>query len=187
MWATRLSANRGVAPEERLTQAELWQGVKRGARHPGEFAAHVQSCTVLSGGSNAFVREIVIGDGGVHAKNGKSMIQEVFLQDHLYLLATTRESGAKTTMMVGYGCDAASQEEEELDPYLSLYYELVMGTDSPEPGSQAERDIINGYRSLAKQILEDSVRLIRTWKMNGRLQELAKQEKEGTNGVAAVA
>ncbi|KAI0126684.1 hypothetical protein BJ170DRAFT_684266 [Xylariales sp. AK1849] len=168
--------NKHVPPEERLSRAELWQGVKRGARHPGEFASHVQQCTILSGDSNKFAREIVIGEGGVHSKNGKSMIQDVLLQDNFYLLATTRESGAKTTMLVSYGCDASSQEEEELDPYLSLYYELVMGDDSPEPGSEGERNIITGYRTLAKQILQDSVKLIRTWKLNGELKEWAAEE-----------
>lgn len=84
--AYTIAANRGAAPAERLTRAELWQGVKRGARHPGEFAAHVQACTVLPGGTrNEFVREIVIGDGGVHAKSGRRMTQDVFLQDNLYV------------------------------------------------------------------------------------------------------
>jgi len=81
-----IAANRGItAPEERLSRAELWQGVKHGARHPGDFAEHVQSCTVLSGSGNKFVREIVIGDGGVHAKKGKEMVQDVFLQDDLFV------------------------------------------------------------------------------------------------------
>jgi hypothetical protein len=68
------------------------------------------------------------------------------------LLAITRESGAKTTMMVGYECESTTQEEEELDPYVTLWYELVMGDDSPEPGSQAEREIVAGYRTLAKNM-----------------------------------
>ncbi|KAK4184505.1 hypothetical protein QBC35DRAFT_455182 [Podospora australis] len=173
----------GIAPSERLSRAELWQGVKRGARFPGEFASHVQSCTVLPGGTaNCFAREIVIGDGGVHAKQGKKMVQDVFLQDNLYLLATTRESGAKTTMMVGYGCNSSSQEEEELDPYLTLYYELVMSQDeSPKPGSEEEHKIISGYRALAKHLCEDTVRLVRKWKVEGRLEELARYEKEEQN------
>ncbi|MCJ1247521.1 hypothetical protein MMC30_004735 [Trapelia coarctata] len=76
-----VAANKGVALEERLTRAELWQGVKRGARFPGEFAEHGQRCAVLSGSGNEFLREIVIGSDGVHASEGQSMIQDVFLQD----------------------------------------------------------------------------------------------------------
>jgi hypothetical protein len=89
------------------------------------------------------------------------------------LLAITRESGAKTTMMVGYGCESTTQEEEELDPYVTLWYELVMGDDAPEPGSQAEHEIVAGYRTLAKNICQDTVRLVRKWKLSGRLQEMA--------------
>ncbi|KAL4744359.1 hypothetical protein BDW72DRAFT_188715 [Aspergillus terricola var. indicus] len=180
--AYTIAANRGAAPAERLTRAELWQGVKRGARHPGEFAAHVQACTVLPGGTrNEFVREIVIGDGGVHAKSGRRMTQDVFLQDNLYLLATVRDTGAKTTMMVGYGCESGSQEDEELDPYLTLYYELVMRDDAPEPGSKAEQELIVGYRALAKRLCEETVKLVRGWKKSGRLEKLAKEEEEEEN------
>ena len=83
-------------------------------------------------------------------------------------------------MMVGYGCDAASQEAEEFDPYVTLWYELVIGDDAPEPGSKAEREIITGYRTLAKHICEDTVRLVRQWKMSGRLQQLGKEDETGT-------
>ncbi|KAJ2975051.1 hypothetical protein NQ176_g5732 [Zarea fungicola] len=171
-----ICANKGVSPEQRLTRTELWQGVKHGACHPEDFAAHVQSCTVLPGGTpNAFAREIIIGDGGIHAKKGKSMIQDVFLQDNLYLLATVRETGHKTTMMVGYGCDSASQEEEELDPYLTLFYELVVPKESsPAPGSKEESDLISGYRGLAKNLCHETVRLIRQWKEDGSLQDRAE-------------
>jgi hypothetical protein len=81
-------------------------------------------------------------------------------------------------MMVGYGCESASQEDEELDPYLTLYYELVMGEDAPEPGSKAEQEIIIGYRALAKRLCEETVELVRTWKKNGRLEKLAEEERE---------
>jgi hypothetical protein len=86
-----VAANRGVTdPKELLSRAELWQGVKRGARHPGDFAEHVQSCTVISGNDSEFVREIVIGDGGVHAKKGKAMTQDVVLQKDLYVSSARR-------------------------------------------------------------------------------------------------
>lgn len=81
-------------------------------------------------------------------------------------------------MMVGYGCESLSQEEEELDPYVTLWYELVMGDDAPEAGSLAEREIVKGYRTLAKNICQDTVRLVREWKLSGRLQDMAM----GKNG-----
>ncbi|RYP67900.1 hypothetical protein DL770_008531 [Monosporascus sp. CRB-9-2] len=173
-----IRANKGVSPKQRLTCAELWQDMKHGARHPGDYAAHVQSCTVLPGGTqNEFVRETVIGDGGIHTKKGKSMIQDVFLQANLYLLATVRETGHKTTMMVGYGCDSSSQEEEEFNPYLTLFYELVVPEESPPiPGSKEESDLVAGYRGLAKNLCQETVRLIRQWKENGTLQGLAELE-----------
>lgn len=86
-----------------------------------------------------------------------------------------RETGHKTTMMVGYGCDSASQEEEELDPYLTLFYELVVPKESsPVPGSKEEGDLISGYRGLAKNLCLDTVRLIRQWKDDGSLQDRAE-------------
>jgi hypothetical protein len=78
------AANEGAKPEERLTHAELWQGVKRGGRHPDEFATFVRSCEVLSGGRTEFVRELVIGDGAVHTGDGEKIVQDVFIQDDLY-------------------------------------------------------------------------------------------------------
>ncbi|CZT16516.1 uncharacterized protein RCC_02353 [Ramularia collo-cygni] len=167
----------GIPAGDRLTKTELWQGVKRGARFPGDFAEHVQRCTVLSGSGDNFVREIVIGKHGVHAAEGTAMIQDVALVDGLYLLATTRGSGAKTTMMVTYGCGEADLDAQENDPHLTLFYELVMDeNESPAAGSDEAKGIISGYRELAKRIVGESIDLIRAWKKSGRLAELVAQE-----------
>lgn len=80
-----VAANEGAKPEERLTHAELWQGVKRGGRHPDEFATFLRGCKVLSGGRTQFVRELFIGDGAVHTDDGTKIIQDVFIQDDLYV------------------------------------------------------------------------------------------------------
>jgi hypothetical protein len=82
--AYTVAANDGAKPEERLTRAELWQGIKRGGRFPGDFADFVRSCEVVSGGRTQFVREIVIGDGAVHTADGTKIVQDVFVQDDLF-------------------------------------------------------------------------------------------------------
>jgi hypothetical protein len=93
--AYTVKANEGATPENRLSRQELWQGIKRGGRYPGDFADFVRSCEVLSGKRNQFVREIVIGDGAVHTKDGTKIVQDVFIQDDLFVrlpsvpLATT--------------------------------------------------------------------------------------------------
>lgn len=79
------AANEGAETEERLTHAELFQGIKRGGRYPGDFGDFVKSCEVTSGDRSQFVREIVIGDGAVHTADGTKIVQDVFIQDGLYV------------------------------------------------------------------------------------------------------
>ncbi len=81
--AYTVAANHGAPAEEHLSRAELWQGIKRGGRYPGDFADFVVSCDVVSGGRKQFVREIVIGDGAVHTPSGKKIVQDVVIQDGL--------------------------------------------------------------------------------------------------------
>lgn len=83
--AYTVRANEGAKPEEFLTHAELWQGIKRGARHPGDFGSFINSCKVVSGGRYEFVREMVIGDGAVHTKDGTTILQDVLVQEGLYV------------------------------------------------------------------------------------------------------
>ena len=83
--AYTIAANEGAKSEERLTHAELFQGIKRGGRYPGDFGDFVRSCEVTSGSRFQFVREIVIGDGAVHTADGTKIIQDVLIQDGLYV------------------------------------------------------------------------------------------------------
>lgn len=82
--AYTVAANEGATSENRLSRAELWQGIKRGGRYPGDFANFVRSCKVVSGDRHQFVREIVIGDGAVHTADGTKIVQDVFIQEDLY-------------------------------------------------------------------------------------------------------
>ena len=84
-----VAANQGAQPEERLTHAELFQGIKRGGRYPGDFGDFVKSCDVVSGDRHQFVREIVIGEGAVHTADGTKIVQDVVIQDGLYVSVTS--------------------------------------------------------------------------------------------------
>ena len=90
--------------------------------------------------------------------------------------AKTRETGAKSTLIVSYGARSATSEEEA-DPYLTVFYELKMGEDSPKPGSQEARDIITNYRALAKGVCNDSITRIRRWKTSGKLVQWADEDE----------
>ena len=83
--AYTVAANESAKLQERLSHAELFQGIKRGGRYPGDFGDFVKSCEVTSGHRHQFVREIVIGDGAVHTADGTKIIQDVFIQDGLYV------------------------------------------------------------------------------------------------------
>lgn len=81
--AYTVAANKDATPEERLTLSELWQGIKRGGRYPGDFGSFVLNCDVVSGDRSQFVREILIGDGAVHTKHGTKIVQDVTVQEGL--------------------------------------------------------------------------------------------------------
>jgi hypothetical protein len=66
-----------------LTSAELWQGIRRGGRHPNDFANYVESCTVLSGSRNRFRRRLKLADGAVHTASGATLDQDVVIADRL--------------------------------------------------------------------------------------------------------
>ncbi|KFA67196.1 hypothetical protein S40285_09155 [Stachybotrys chlorohalonatus IBT 40285] len=68
-----------------------------------------------------FVREIVIGDGAVHTADGTKIVQDVFIA------ATTRGTGTKSTLIVACNGKAAQGSEKDEDLYLTLFYELNMG------------------------------------------------------------
>lgn len=53
--------------------------------------------------------------------------------------------------------------------YLTAIYELVM--PGVTPGSQQAADITKNYSSLAKGAASTAVRVIREWKVSGKLDE----------------
>ncbi|KAK2054709.1 DUF1857-domain-containing protein [Colletotrichum caudatum] len=173
-----IAANQGADEAEKLTLSELWQGVRRGARYPGDFGPFVRSCEVTSGNSAKFVRVIDIGDGAVHINDGTKIVQDVVVQKNLLVSATTRDTGARTTMVCSYGI-GASDEDDDMRPHLTLYYELLMGDKAPEPGSVEARDIMTNYRGLAKNMVAESIKTIRGWKLEGKLARWAEEEENG--------
>ena len=66
-----------------LMPAELWQGIKRGGRHPHDFADYVASCTILSGGRKKFRRRLTLAVGAVHTAAGATLDQDVLIADGL--------------------------------------------------------------------------------------------------------
>lgn len=90
--------------------------------------------------------------------------------------AMTRDTGAKSTLIVSYGGSSATSEEEA-NPYLTVFYELKMGENSPKPGSQEAQDIITNYRALAKGVCNDSVARTRKWKTSGKLVQWANEDE----------
>lgn len=71
-----------------LTAGELWQGIKRGGRHPHDFADYVASCTMLSGSRNQFRRRLTLADGAVHTAAGVTLDQDVVIADGLQVSST---------------------------------------------------------------------------------------------------
>ena len=81
--AFTLAVNTGKEGEVALTSAELWQGIKRGGRHPDDFAEYVTACEVLSGGKREFRRRLTLGQGAVHTAAGETLEQDVWILDGL--------------------------------------------------------------------------------------------------------
>lgn len=75
-----VNSDEGTEP---LTHAELWQGIKRGGRHPHDFAPYVADCEVLSGGLERFRRRLTLAEGAVHTAAGETMDQDVWMADML--------------------------------------------------------------------------------------------------------
>ncbi|KAH8172392.1 hypothetical protein LIA77_06647 [Sarocladium implicatum] len=176
--AYTINVNDGAKEEEKINLSELWQGVRRGARYPGDFGSFVRSCEITSGDRKNFVREIDIGDGAVHIQDGTKIVQDVVVQPNLLVCATTRGTNAKTTMLCSYGI-GGNDDEDDQQPHLTLFYELSMGDNAPEPGSQEAQDIVKNYRALAKNMIVDSIKTIRTWKADKKLAQWAEDEKNG--------
>ncbi len=68
-----------------LTARELWQGIKRGACHPDDFADYVASCTILPGSREKFRRRLTLGEGAVHTAPGGEIVQEVSIVERLHV------------------------------------------------------------------------------------------------------
>jgi hypothetical protein len=85
--AYSLAVNKGLASDhpDVLSQAELWEGVRRGCMHPHEFAPYVSKCEVLSGDTNNFVRRLTLADGAVHTASGATIDQEVVIAEGLHV------------------------------------------------------------------------------------------------------
>ena len=85
--AYSLAVNKGLASDHAdvLSQAELWEGVRRGCTHPHEFAPYVSKCVVLSGDTNNFVRRLTLADGAVHTASGATIDQEVTIAEGLHV------------------------------------------------------------------------------------------------------
>jgi hypothetical protein len=81
--AFTLAVNTGKDGEVALTPAELWQGIKRGGRHPHDFAEYVSACEVLHGGRNGFRRRLTLAEGAVHTAAGETLDQDVWISDGL--------------------------------------------------------------------------------------------------------
>jgi hypothetical protein len=81
--AFTLAVNTGKEGEVALTPAELWQGIKRGGRHPHDFAEYVSACEVLSGGRKEFRLRLTLAEGAVHTAAGETLDQDVWISDGL--------------------------------------------------------------------------------------------------------
>ncbi|KAK0617471.1 hypothetical protein B0T14DRAFT_568962 [Immersiella caudata] len=171
------AANKGAAPEERLSRSELWQGIKRGGRHPGDFGTFVLSCKVVSGDKNRFVREMMIGEGAVHTKDGTKMLQDVVIQEPIYVAATTQDTGAVSTLVVAGDAQAEPGQEDD-NPVLTLFYELKMGDHAPAPDSPEAEAIRTNYSALARNMVTDCITHIRKWKLEGKLAQWAEDNKK---------
>lgn len=75
---------------------------------------------------------------------------------------------------MSYGTGGDNTDEPEL--FLTAMYELWL--DNVEPGSQAAKDIEVNYRALAQGACKNAVRDIRKWKVEGKLDAWAQEDKE---------
>jgi hypothetical protein len=82
-------------------------------------------------------------------------------------------------LIVAYSAASKDHEEEEAEPYLTVFYELNMGDHSPAAGTEEAEGIVTNYRALAKIVCNDAIDHIRTWKVEGKLAQWAEDEKNG--------
>ncbi len=68
-----------------LTALELWQGIRRGACNPNDFANYVASCAILPGSREKFRRRLTLAEGAVHTAPGGELVQEVVIADQLHV------------------------------------------------------------------------------------------------------
>lgn len=192
--AYSLAVNKGLASDHAdiLSQAELWEGVRRGCTHPHEFAPYVSKCEVLSGDTNNFVRRLTLANGAVHTASGATIDQEVIIAEglhvsqfsfrtticterHMQVEATTLSSGAKTTWMVSR--DASEGANEDSDIFMVAIYELKMSNITP--GSEEAEKITRDYTALAHKACQEGVETIRVWKRQGRLEKMRLERAAG--------
>ncbi|KAF4335430.1 hypothetical protein FBEOM_10718 [Fusarium beomiforme] len=158
-----------------LTETELWYGIRRGGRHPHDFAPYVASCEVISGAKNEFRRKLTLADGAVHTAAGEDLIQDVIVAPPLHVEAKTITTGAKSTFLLSHGT-AEKQEDGRPELFLTALYELKL--NNVEPGTQAAKDIEVDYTALARGACENAVKDIRKWKTEGKLAAWQKEDEE---------
>lgn len=81
-------------------------------------------------------------------------------------------------MVASYGI-GANDNDDDMRPHLTLFYELLMGEKAPEPGSPEAREITTNYRALSKNMVVESLKTIRGWKLEGKLARWAEEEEQG--------
>ena len=87
-------------------------------------------------------------------------------------MATTVETGARSTFLLSYG---AGEGEAESDLYVTAMYELKLA--NVERGSTQAKDIEVNYTALARGACVDCVRKIRGWKVAGKLREWEEEDR----------
>ena len=93
-------------------------------------------------------------------------------------MATTRGTGARSTLIVSFGATTESSQEEA-EPFLTVFYELKMGDHSPASDSGEAEAIVTNYRALAKNMCNDSITRTRRWKTEGKLAQWEEDDKNG--------
>lgn len=69
-----------------LTPEELWYGIKRGGRHPTDFAAYVAKCDIIEEeDKHHFSRLLTLANGAVHTAAGETLDQEVVIAPMLHV------------------------------------------------------------------------------------------------------
>lgn len=88
------------------------------------------------------------------------------------VLATTVDTGAKSTFLLSYG---AGDGENESNLYLTAMYELKLADILS--GSPQGKEIEVNYTALARGACRDAVEKIRSWKEEGKLQKWREEDQ----------